>query len=74
MKTKVPDAASPEAKTSGGRIYYARIPRNLTPEQSAVVDGGGPYPVIESDHLVEHEMFVEFLIDRSLDAWTRSQG
>lgn len=73
MKPKIPDAP-PKAATPAEHTYFVRIPRNLTPEQSAVVEGGGPYPVIESDYLTEHEVFVEFLIDRSLDAWTRSQG
>ena len=58
----------------GHREFFVRIPRHLTPEQAVIVNAGGPYPVIESDYLPKHEVFVEFLIDRSLDAWTRSQG
>ena len=61
------------ANTRG--ILYVRIPayNNLSADQQAAIVTDG-YPVLVSEHLPQHEDFADFLIERSLDAWTRSAG
>jgi hypothetical protein len=49
-------------------------PQGLTPEENALVEEGGDWPVRRLDHLPEHESLVDFLIERSVETWTRSQG
>ena len=59
------------ANTPG--IFFARLPAHITPaEYDATATEGWPVQVAE--HLPEHETFVDYLIERGLDAWTRSQG
>lgn len=54
--------------------FYATIRsvESFSDDDRRVYENGG-YPVHVSSHLEEHETFADYLIDRSLDAWTRSQ-
>lgn len=58
------------------RRWYALIRpyEALTPEEKVVVDAGGAWPIDEVEHMPEHENLLDFLIDRGLDAWRRSNG
>lgn len=69
-------ATNSSAPGAGPERYYIVIPglQALTPEQRAEVERGGSYPILKRTHLPEHETFVDFLIERSLSAWTRSRG
>lgn len=57
-------------------IMFITIPsyETLTNAQRANVDAGGEYPVIVEDYRSEHLSLVDFLIERSLEAWARSKG
>jgi hypothetical protein len=56
--------------------YFTVIPafERLTPEEREVVESGGAYPVRVVNHLPQHRDFVDYLIERSFEAWTRSPG
>jgi len=60
---------------SAPRRAYAVIPAysSLSPEARAAIITDG-YPIRVVEHLPAHRTFLEFLIDRSLAAWTHSQG
>lgn len=51
-----------------------RASEQLNAEERAAVEEGAAYPVEEMCHLPEHEDFLDYLIDRSITAWIRSQG
>ncbi len=51
-----------------------RASEQLNAEERAAVEEGAAYPVEEMCHLPEHEDFLDYLIDRSIAAWIRSQG
>jgi hypothetical protein len=78
MKKQAPrPTASPIRDPAGSprKSFYVTIPSgaSFTDEDRAVYDGGG-YPLHVSPHLREHESFADFLVERSLEAWTRSRG
>jgi hypothetical protein len=56
--------------------YYAVIPtpEGLSPEEKVRVERGGPYPVRVRAYLPEHEDFLDFLIDVSLNEWSGGGG
>jgi hypothetical protein len=57
------------------RKFYVTIPSygHLTLEQRGAVDDGGKYPILVDEYLPEHSEMLEFLIERSIEAWRRSK-
>lgn len=55
--------------------FYVVIPtvENFTDDETAAYETG-EYSLRLSAHLPVHETFADYIIDRSLDAWTRSRG
>jgi len=70
------DAEKPKfSPWNGARRFYAVVPvyESLSPEaRGAIITDG--YPVVTVEHLPQHRGFIDFLVDRSIEAWTRSQG
>ena len=66
----------PDAENRRSGRFYAVVPtyETLTPTERVAVDAGGNWPVRESDYLARHETFLDFLIDRGVDAWSRENG
>ena len=64
---------SPENRSGTFYIVFPG-PGELTEEQWVRRLQGNPYPAKLREHLPAHEDFLDFLIERSLAAWTRSQG
>ena len=58
------------------RRFYVTIPsyEALAADARARVDDGEPYPFTVSEHLPEHETFLDYLIDQSVEAWRRAAG
>lgn len=55
--------------------FYAVIPSPTSRSYAdQVPNTAADYPVVTVEHLPEHLGFLDFLVDRSIDAWTRSQG
>ena len=46
----------------------------MTPDECEAVGNGGAYPVHVSEYLPEHEGFLDYLIEVSLDEWSRAGG
>lgn len=61
---------------NASRTFYAVIrPKTLlTADQRSRLDADGEYPVELVEHLPAHETFLDYLIDRSLEAWARAAG
>ncbi len=61
---------------SKSRRFFTVIPSpaTLTQEERIIVEHGGDWPVRTVEHLPQHEQFLDFLIERSIAAWTRSKG
>lgn len=55
--------------------FWVLIPsfEALTSDETAMVETGD-WPVRRADSLPEHEALVDFLIERSVETWTRSRG
>lgn len=55
--------------------FFAEIPlpETMSPEERELYESG-EYPIRLVQHLPEHETFADYLIERSLEAWTRSRG
>jgi hypothetical protein len=60
----------PDASTSS---TFAVVPTLSEGERTSLA-AGGRCRVDLSDHLPEHEALLDYLIERSVIAWTRSQG
>lgn len=54
--------------------FFAIIPAyaNLTAEERAVVDAGGPYPVRKQEYAPAHEAFLDYLIAEAIQ-WAASE-
>jgi len=70
------DAEKPKfSPWNAARRFYAVVPvyESLSPEaRGAIITDG--YPVVTVEHLPQHRGFIDFLVDWSIEAWTRSQG
>ncbi len=68
--------ANHATKKTAPIYFWVVIPdeKNLTPDERKLVEAGGPWPARKLDHLPEHELLVDFLIERSVESWTRSKG
>jgi len=76
MRPRTSVSARPLREPEGGEDFYVVVPsyKNLSEEERESVDAGGAYPLRRFTHLPRHETFLDFLIERGLAAWTRSQG
>jgi len=74
--TKPPRNQPPKYVPKKGDIFYVTIPapRQLSPKEQETVSAGGSYPVHVSEHMPEHETFLDYLVERSVAAWSRSRG
>lgn len=57
------------------KTFFVVIPRPETfkPDEQAAFEAGH-YPMRVAEHLPEHVDLVDYLIERSVASWTRSQG
>lgn len=76
MARVVLDAVQWSVEPINRHVLYITIPSydTLSETQRAAVDAGEKYPVIVEDYLPEHLSLVDFLVERSLEAWARSKG
>lgn len=47
---------------------------SLTPEQREAVEAGAPYPILVADYEPEHLHVIDYLVEKALEEWQRSQG
>jgi hypothetical protein len=80
MSNAPPDTNStPPTPTTNKNLpsrFYVVIPtyETLTTREREAVDEGAAWPVREMAYLPEHETFLDFLIERGMNAWSRVNG
>jgi hypothetical protein len=56
-------------------FFITILPSNMPPEEEEAASAqSGVAEFLMEEHLPEHETFADYLIERSLAVWTRSQG